>query len=161
MTVKDNRPTLLKDIRLLDWDSAAEFRASEKCWGSAACLWLILMVEPVKKFAGGSALEHPIAHFDQTVAVHANQQASQLAGRLRAKASLRLIPQQVGTALGDAPFKALLTALGDALLKAFLAHPRFPLVPSRLQHGRHLGSSFSFKLIERREAGGAARPIDP
>ena len=31
MTVKDNRPTLLEDIRLLDWNSAAEFRTSEKC----------------------------------------------------------------------------------------------------------------------------------
>lgn len=30
MPVKDSRPTLLEDIRLLDWDSAAEFKTSEK-----------------------------------------------------------------------------------------------------------------------------------
>ena len=30
MLVKDNRPTLLEDIRLLNWDSAAEFKTSEK-----------------------------------------------------------------------------------------------------------------------------------
>ena len=30
MQVKDNRPTLLENIQLLDWDSAAEFKTSEK-----------------------------------------------------------------------------------------------------------------------------------
>ena len=30
MPVKDSRPTLLEDIRLLDWDSAAEFKTPEK-----------------------------------------------------------------------------------------------------------------------------------
>ena len=33
MPVKDNRPTPLDDIRLLDWDSAAEFKTLEKGYG--------------------------------------------------------------------------------------------------------------------------------
>ena len=65
------------DLHLLRQMGRAPEKPGNVCRGSTVCLWLVLMVEPVKKFAGGSALDHPVAHFDQAVGVHASQQAGQ------------------------------------------------------------------------------------